>query len=138
MQVISPLEDFPGVGTVANPAVFFDGSDALVSYEASVRAGGGNVVLRFIDVIDIKITPMNVEGLNACRYRINPWAFNEIIGVEEVAKWSVLHARLWLISFNDLMIEVIFEAVTLVSHDNVYRSPHLALAGVVRNDGLAS
>ena len=138
MQVISPLEDFPGVGTVANPAVFFDGSDALISYEASPRAGGGNVVLKFVDVIDLKITPMNVEGLNACRYRVQPWSFNEIIGGEETAKWRAFNARLWLISFNDVMIEVVFETVSLVSHDKIYRSPHVALSSVIKNGGLAS
>ncbi len=45
MQVISPREVVPGMGTVANPAALYDGADVFPYYEVSPRAGGGNVVL---------------------------------------------------------------------------------------------
>lgn len=117
MQVSVPLEVFPELGTVANPAVLYDGNDAFVCYEASVRAGGGNVVLKFAEVIDFRITPMNVEGLKECRYPVHPWTFTEIVGGEETSKWTALNPRFWLISFNDVMIEVLFETVSLIRRD---------------------
>ncbi|MGO4136790.1 hypothetical protein ACEQ6A_19830 [Rhizobium brockwellii] len=117
MHVSSPQEAFPLIGTVANPAVFYDGNDAFVCYEASMRSGRCNVVLKFGEVIDFRITPMNVEGLRECRYPVNPWAFNEVIGGGETARWQALKPRLWLISFNDIMIEVLFETVALISQD---------------------
>ncbi|AIC26255.1 hypothetical protein IE4771_CH01104 [Rhizobium etli bv. mimosae str. IE4771] len=141
MQVIIPQEAFPELGTVANPAVLFDGNDAFICYEASVRAGGGNVVLKFGDVIDFRITPMNVEGLKACRYPVNPWTFNEVVGGEETTKWNALNPRLWLISFNDLMVEVLFETVSFISCDTERESPHRTLMGVLQcsgNDSLES
>jgi len=63
MQVVVPHEIFPELGTVANPAALYDGSNVFVCYEASERVGGGNVILKFSDVIDFRITPMNVDGL---------------------------------------------------------------------------
>ncbi|NKL33780.1 hypothetical protein [Rhizobium indicum] len=132
MQVSSPQEAYPQIGTVANPAVLYDGNDAFVCYEASARGGGYNVVLKFGEVIDFRITPMNVHGLRECRYPVNPWAFNEIIGGEETAKWKALNPRLWLISFNDVMIEVIFETVSLISQDAEGGPQHKTLIGALR------
>ncbi|MFS2180394.1 hypothetical protein ACCC98_31295 [Rhizobium pisi] len=127
VQVSNPHEVFPQIATVANPAVFFDGEDALLCYETSDRAGSSNVVLKFGDVIDLRITPMNVEGLSACRYPIKPWAFNEIVGGEETARWKALNPRLWLISFHDLTIEVIFGSVSFLSREPAHQSPHKTL-----------
>ena len=128
MQVSSPLEAFPELGTVTNPAVLHDGTDAFLCYEASPRAGGGNVLIKFGQVIDFRVTPMNVEGLKGCRYPAKPWAFNEILG-PETSKWKAVNARLWLISFNDVMIEVLFETVSLVSRDRKGGPPNNTLVG---------
>lgn len=117
MQVLEPKEAFPEIGTVANPAVLYDGNDVLLCYEASTHSGGGNVLLKFGDVIDFRISPMNVEGLRECRYPVHPWQFNEIAGGEEAGKWISLKPRLWLISFNDVTIEVLFGTVSLIIHD---------------------
>jgi len=131
MKVSVPLEAFPELGTVANPAVLYDGNNAFVCYEASLRAGGGNVVLKFGEVIDFRITPMNVEGLKECRYAVHPWSFNEIVGGEETSKWKALNPRFWLISFNDLMIEVLFETVSLIHRDTEGGPQHRTLIGAL-------
>ncbi|MBD8686406.1 hypothetical protein IFT56_18835 [Rhizobium sp. CFBP 13717] len=131
MQVLSPEEAFPELGTVANPAVIYDGNDAFVCYEASNRAGGGNVVIKFGDVIDFRITPVNVEGLKDCRYPVDPWTFNEITQGAETRDWKALKPRFWLISFNDITIEVLFETVSLVSRDAKGGSPHTTLIGTL-------
>lgn len=132
MHVSTPQEVLPEVGTVANPAVLYDGTDVFVCYEASVRSGGGNVVLKFAEVIDFRVTPMNVEGLEECRYPVSPWAFNEVIGGEETTRWQALNPRLWLISFNDVMIEVLFETVSVMSRDKAKGPPHKTLIGALR------
>lgn len=131
MQVSSPKEAFPELGTVANPAVIYDGNDAFVCYETSVRAGGGNVVIKFGEVIEFRITPMNVEGLKDCRYPINPWTFNEVLEGAETTGWTALNPRFWLISFNDVTIEVLFETVSLISRDTKAGSPYSTLIGTL-------
>ncbi|KSV70703.1 hypothetical protein N182_05305 [Sinorhizobium sp. GL2] len=111
--------------------MLYDGNDAFVCYEASVRAGGGNVVLKFGEIIDFRITPMNVEGLKECRYPVHPWTFNEIVGGEETSKWKALNPRFWLISFNDVMIEVLFETVSLIRRDTEGGPQHRTLIGAL-------
>ncbi|MDF1635129.1 hypothetical protein [Mycoplana sp. MJR14] len=132
MRVQSPKENFPEVGTVANPAALYDGDDAFVCYEASGRMGGGNVVLKFNGDIDFRITPMTVEGLGKCRYPVKPWAFNEVIDVEETDQWKALNPRLWLMSFNDVMIEILFETVSLITHGPHGDPQHKTLVSVLR------
>ncbi|WDZ78693.1 hypothetical protein PWG15_09455 [Ensifer adhaerens] len=92
-------------------------TEIALSFAMKPRSGGGNVVLRFDDVINLQVTPMNVDGLPGCRYPIQPWEFNEVAGGDEAAKWTGLNPRFWLISFNDITIEVLFETVSLVIHD---------------------
>jgi hypothetical protein len=113
-QVITPRETFPELGTVANPAVLYDGDNVFICYAASVRAGGGNVVLQFAEVIDFHLTPMNVDGITSSRYRIKSYDFNEIIECEEIVKWKVLSPRFWIMSFNDVTIEIMFRSVSYI------------------------
>ena len=132
MTVTTPHEAFPEIGTVENPAVLFDGHDAFVCYEASVRAGGGNVVLKFGAVIDFRINPETVEGLEAFRYPVAPWAFNEVEGSEETARWQVLNPRFWIISFNDLLLEIVFETVSLIHRCEEQCPPGTTLLNVLK------
>ena len=74
---------------------------------------------------------MNVEGLKECRYSVHPWSFNEIVGGEETSKWKALNPRFWLISFNDVMIEVLFETVSLIHRDAEGGPQHRTLLGAL-------
>ena len=127
MNVIGPPEILPEIGTVLNPAASYDGEDVFLCYRASERAGISNVVLRFHAVIDFQVTPINVEGLNGCRYPLQPWAFNEVMGSSEVDRWKALHPRFWLISFNDVTVEILFESVSVVHREPKDRSPNATL-----------
>lgn len=118
IRVVSAKEDFPELDTVASPVVLCDGDDAYVCYQASHRAGLGNVVLKFSDVIDLHISPMNVDGLGECRYPVKPWEFNEVFGAEETQQWEMLNPRLWIISFRDVTLEIMFESVSFVARDD--------------------
>ncbi|MFK8251637.1 hypothetical protein [Ancylobacter terrae] len=133
MQLIAPQESLPEPGTVANPATLFDGEHLYLCYAASPRSGAGNVVLRFTEIIDFRIAPLTAEGLASCRYPIRPWAFTEVIGSEEAAQWSVLKPRFWLISFNDVTLELLFGSVSLVAHDPRPKSVATTLMDVLRD-----
>jgi hypothetical protein len=114
MKVTVPKEALPGLDIVASPTVLCDGEDAYVCYRAS---GGGNVVLKFEEVIDFHLTQVNVDGLKGCRYPVQPWKFNEIVGGEEVARWKVLDPRFWIITFRNFTIEILFGTVSVVGRD---------------------
>ncbi len=91
------------------------------------------MVLKFRDVIDFRITPLNVEGLKQCRYPIQPWAFNEILDSEEAHQWNALSPRLWLITFNDLTIEILFETVSIIDRDAEGGPQHKTLINALSN-----
>lgn len=115
-MLVTTEDSFPEIGTVENPAVLFDGTHVFVCYEASTRSGGGNVILKFAEVIDFRIAPTTSEGLSAYRYPAKPWAFNKIEGTAETARWPTLKPTFWAISFNDVMLEIVFETVSLICH----------------------
>jgi hypothetical protein len=112
--VATPKENFPAIGTVANPSMFLDGRDLFLCYETALDRRGRNAVIKFSDVIDFRVSPMNVDALPECKYPIGYWAFNEILNAEELERWKVLEPRLWMISFRDITVEVIFENVELL------------------------
>ncbi|MGR9076323.1 hypothetical protein [Rhizobium leguminosarum] len=114
MHISTPQEPFPEIGRVQNPAVFYDGQDALVCYEPSAGPKGGNVVLRFARVIDFRMTPVSIDGRRDSRYPVNPGTFSEVIGGAETARWHRFKARHWIITFNDVTIEVVFLTVEII------------------------
>jgi hypothetical protein len=131
MQVVVPKEVLPELDTVAGPSVFYDEDDAYLCYIASERAGGGNVVLKFEDVIELRVTPLNVDGLKDCRYPVDPWTFNEVVDGEEAAEWKALSPRFWLITFRDVTVEILFATVSVVGRTERGPRPHNTLMSVL-------
>jgi hypothetical protein len=60
MEGKPPEEVFPAIGTVENPAIFYDGRDLLLCYEVAPVDDGGTVILAFNDVIFFEQNPHNV------------------------------------------------------------------------------
>ncbi len=105
-----PVENFPAIGTVENPSTFYDGRDLVLSYEIAPVAGGGIAVLKFHQIFDFRISPMNVEGLANAKHPTRAWAFTEVFGSDKTEYWNVkaLNIRFWTISFNDVTVEIVF------------------------------
>lgn len=109
--VVIAKENFPAIGTSENPATFYDGSNVFLCYRIAPIGGDGNAVIKFKDVIDFRISPMNVDALPKCRYPLKYWEFNEILDAEETQYWKSLKPRFWMISFRDVTVEILFEDV---------------------------
>lgn len=131
--VATPKENFPEIGTVANPSVFSNGNDLFLCYEIASRSGDRNAIIKFCDVIDFRLSPMNVDELPKCKYPIGYWAFNEILNAEEIERWKVLKPRFWMISFRDVTVEVLFEDVRLVFLTQDEVSPSITLLRFLNN-----
>jgi hypothetical protein len=106
--VESPKENLPLYDYVINPVAIFDGRDGLLCYSNAVPARGDITVVRFAEVISLKVLPIDSEYLRQYKYPLKHFAFNEIFGSDETKYWEVVEARLWAISFNDLIVEVMF------------------------------
>jgi hypothetical protein len=131
MESKTPEENFPAIGTIQNPALFFDGYDLLLSYDIAPIAGGGIAILKFLDVIHFENNPINVEGLRNARYPTKAWDFTEIYDSDRTAKWKALSPRFWTISFNDVTVEVIFSEVQIVHETRLAKRPSEALVGLL-------
>ncbi|WP_174821685.1 hypothetical protein [Ruegeria lacuscaerulensis] len=127
VEGISPAVSFPEIGTVKSPAVFYDGRTVFLSYEIAPVSGGGVAILKFDDVIEFRIDPMNVEGLRAAEFPVKPWDFQEVTGSEKTERWKALKPRFWTISFNDETIEVVFKQVELIDRTHEATAPDAAL-----------
>jgi len=120
-------EQFPLIGTVANPAILYDEENLLLCYKIAPISGGGVAILEFRDVFDFRINPLNVEGLGNSKYPVNAWSFTEVTGADKNDKWSVLKPRFWTVSFNDLTIEILFDSVKMQMETRDDTSPAVAL-----------
>ena len=125
---LDPVEDFPLIGTVENPAFFHDGRNLFLCYQIAPISGGGNAVLKFQSVHEFALRPLNVEGLREAEYPVRPWSITEVRGSEKTAqKGSVLPRRFWTISFNDQTAEIVFETVELVLQTETVALPQTTL-----------
>ncbi|MEO9826784.1 MAG: hypothetical protein ABJF50_20465 [Paracoccaceae bacterium] len=127
MESKAPQEDFPAIGTVENPAMFFDGSDLLLSYDIAPVAGGGIAILKFSGVIYFEKNPINVEGLRNAKYPTKAWDFTEVYDSDRTTKWNALSPRFWTVSFNDVTVEIVFSETQIVHKTQRAERPSEAL-----------
>ena len=72
-------------------------------------------------MIEFHDLPMNAEGMGQHRYYPNGlefYSFNECAFADELSAWRVLKPRFWVVSFNDVTLEIVFS-----SYELVHRSP---------------
>lgn len=126
-----PPEHLPKIGTVESAAVFYDGADALLAYEIAPVAGGGIAILAFDHVFDLRVLPLTVESLGQADLPASPYAITEVFGSPRTTKWTALAPRLWTLSFNDELIEIVFRKVELIDHAADNRPPSEVLAKLI-------
>ena len=127
-----PSETLPRIGTVENPAMFSDGENVLLCYEVAPIDGGGNVILEFEDVFHFEQNPMNVEGLGKSQYPVQAWSFCEVLGSKRTERWKMLGPRFWVISFNDVTVEIVFKAIRIAHRNTSKTRPSEALKAFVQ------
>lgn len=137
MEGRPPQERFPRIGTVQNPALFFDGEDLFLSYEIAPMEGGGIAVVQFVDVYFFEMNPNNTRSLPQARYPAEAWRFTEVFGSDRTERWGVRKPRFWTISFNDVSVEVVFATVRLVHEGRGGAAPSAALMRFLGNPSQA-
>ncbi|OWV90401.1 hypothetical protein [Rhizobium sp. R693] len=130
--VESPKEKLPLYDYIGNPIAIFDGSDGLLCYSNAGPTRGQITVVRFAEVISLKVLPVNSEYLSQYKYPLKHFAFNEIFGADETKPWEDVEARLWAMSFNDLVVEVMFMGAVTVDNAETANRTVDALVRAVR------
>jgi len=137
VTVYQPVERFPMIGTVESPALFCDGQRLLVCYEIAVVDGGGTATIEFQHICSFSCLPLNVDVLHTYNAELSYWDINEITGDPRLVPHSVLNWRLWVISFRDVTLEVLFcEPVNLVEVRRTRDSPEAALRKLISGNRL--
>ena len=132
MRCLDPPESFPLIGTVQNPMFISDGDDLVLCYEVAPVSGGGIAFIRFTDVSEFSLDGWaNVRALEDASYFARPWKFSEIKGSPKAGQ-EPLSRRHWTISFNDLLLSIVFSKVQLLSHSYDKTSVPDALANYMK------
>ncbi|MBI2946863.1 MAG: hypothetical protein HYY23_04400 [Verrucomicrobia bacterium] len=123
------------------PAILCDSSNLWLAYLIASSLPNRYAVVRFMDVIDHRLSPINDEGIGKHPYAkagLNWYSFNEIIDSSETIRWSVLKAGLiarhWVITFKDNTLDVIARGAEIVTADRQASSPVAALLGLLDGD----
>jgi F420-0:gamma-glutamyl ligase-like protein len=132
MRGTRPSETLPAIGTIENPALFFDGNHLMLAYAIAPVDGGGCAVLKFAGVIKFETLPMNVDGLGAAKVPVSAWAFTEVFHSEATMKWAALNPRFWTVSFTDVTLYVLFKAFTVLEITRSDVTPAAALLGYLK------
>ncbi len=133
MQGFPPQEVLPSIGTVENPALFYDGKDLLLCYELASSDGSGTAVLLFSDVIYFEKNSVNLpESGRYLRYPACAWQFTEVFDSDRTERWKALKTRFWTISFADVMVEVVFREVRLLHRNLEANPPQVALLNYLK------
>jgi hypothetical protein len=127
--------DAPELAIPEAPALLTDCSDLWLAYETTADPRGEvYAIVRFHQVIDHRLSPINDEGIGQHPYGkfgLKWYSFNEVIGSTEAARWCMLGARHWVITFKDDTLDVLAASATVVRKDIRASSSLAALLSVL-------
>jgi hypothetical protein len=123
-------KDAPQISVPDLKSLHWDSGDLWLCYDIAQASEPRYAIVRFIHVIDHRLSPINDEGLgkHPCfKSGLQFYAFNEITGSAETVRWSVLRARHWVVTFKDDTLDVIAQDAKVIARDLVANSPTTAL-----------
>lgn len=99
----------------------------LLCYEVA-PIDSGIVILLFSNVFYFEKNTNNILGLGSSKYPVRPWSFTEVFASDRTERWKALSPRFWTISFNDMMVEIVFTEVRQVHESSESVSSDVALS----------
>jgi hypothetical protein len=131
-------KEAPEPTTGDRPALFYDANkgDLWIAYAVARSSPLRYAVVRFAEVIDHRLSPINDEGLGKQPYYragLQFYSFNEVTGSEETKYWRALRPRHWVVTFQDNTLDVIAEDAQVMARDLEASDPVAALMGWLRD-----
>jgi hypothetical protein len=122
------------------PALLADSNSLWLAYATTAEPRGQMyAVVRFNDVIDHRLSPINDEGIGKhpyARVGLQWYAFNEVIDSAEAIEWRALKARHWVITFKDNTLDVLAESADVVVQALRASDPVSVLLSTLQNLGV--
>src|SRR5579862_4967114 len=115
-------KDPPELATPESPALFYDASknDLWLAYAVARSSPLRYAVVRFTEVIDHRLSPINDEGIGKhpyCGAGLRFYTFNELTASAETKQWAELRARHWVVTFKDNTLDVIAGGAEVMARD---------------------
>jgi hypothetical protein len=130
-------DEAPKLAIPESPALLMAASDLWLAYETTQEPRGTvYAVVRFNEVIDHRLSPINDEGLRrhpCARFGLQFYSFNEVIGSAQALEWAVLRARHWVVTFKDCTLDVLCRSASVAVRDARSEDPVGALFNVTRS-----
>jgi hypothetical protein len=93
------------------PALLADSKSLWLAYATTAEPRGEvYAVVRFNELIDHRLWPINDEGIGTHPYGgagLTWYAFNEVVNSAEAIRWRALNARHWVVTFKDNTLDVL-------------------------------
>jgi hypothetical protein len=127
----------PVPGIPEPPALITESNRLWLAYYRAADDQGAIAVVRFTDLIDHRLSPINDEGLGSHPYAgagLQFYSFNELSGSPETLRWSGLKGRHWVITFKDNTLDVIATSGDVMVRSMASSSPLDALLAVVSRE----
>lgn len=124
----------PKLALPESPSLLVDSRSILLAYETAGTKKDTYAVVRFTDVIDHRLSPINDEGLGKhayAKFGLEWYSFNEVSDSKEVLEWAALRARHWVVTFKDVTLDVLAAEASVVARDLSATSPLAALLSVI-------
>jgi hypothetical protein len=124
----------PELGIPEPPALLAESDRLWLAY--FLIGNEAVAVVRFSDVIDHHLSPINDEGLGKHPYAqagLKWYSFNELTDSNETRRWTTLGARHWVINFKDNTLDVIAKSAEVIHEKIPATSPLQALLSVVQS-----
>jgi len=123
----------PIIGIPEPPALFSDTNNLLVAYETDEE--GLFAIVRFVDVVDHHLSPINDEGLGKHPYAksgLRFYSFHEILNSPESRLWAPLAMRHWVLTFKDNTLDVLAKSIEIVTTEIPSRNAATALLAQIQ------
>jgi len=120
--------EMPTIGIPEPPALFSDTSTLWLAYETDTK--GSFAVIRFSDVFDHRLSPINDEGLGEhpyAKFGLNFYSFHEIENSLETQKWAMLSVHHWVLTFKDNALDVLACFIEIMAANVKAKNPTDAL-----------
>jgi len=121
----------PKLAIPESPAILSDSRHLWLAYETTMEPRREMyAVVKFDDVIDYRLSPINDEGLGehpCISAGIKVYEFNEILNSPLTLKWAVLKGRHFVVSFKDETLDVVSKTAKVVANSLRSRNALTAL-----------
>lgn len=134
---ITVWKEAPELALRNMPAILCDSESLWLAYESTSSLPTPYAIVRFLFVIDHRLSSINDEGLGEHPYfkaGLEFYSFNEITDSAETIRWAGLKARHWVVTFKDNTLDVIAQNARVFSSGSKATSPLSALLELMRDD----